>query len=210
MRYPILLCFALSLINSAMGQPPLTITDAGYFLTVIDEDGKPSLIQTTTIIDLRSTVPPLPENPRVDIPITPTTPSVNLELAKEIEVLVRSLNDPQASQAIAVVYSHIKGALSDNTLNTTNVWPALRAGTDKAINVTNGKDWSKFRSRVSELATIGMQQGKLDDNKELVNFLASTQHGLELAADGSESLTIDKLVSIAATTNAAIDAALGK
>lgn len=178
MRFPIIFCCSLSLISSAIAQPPLVITEAGYFITILDGSGRPEMVQCKTVIDLRGKQPPVvpdtPTSPKVDIPITPPTPTVDLSLAKEVQSLVKSLSDPQASQAVAVVYSHIKGAVADDTLDGLTLWPALRAGTDKAIAVTNSKaDWAKFRTHISKLATVGVQQGKLDDNRELVDFLAS-------------------------------------
>ena len=40
--------------------PPLTITDSGYWVTVVDDNGTPSLVRITTVIDLRSGEAPTP------------------------------------------------------------------------------------------------------------------------------------------------------
>lgn len=177
---------------------PLTITPSGYYLTTVDASGVPQYTKIETIIDLSGTSQP--------DPYEPDEPAVDMELVAKVKAWAIAVDDPQSSQAIAAVYSHIRGALADNTLTPDSVWSPLKQATDSGLGVIKeGKDWSGFRERITEVFTDAKQRGKLSDAKSIGSVLLSVQHGAELAADGSTALTMDQMVEIARRTNTAID-----
>lgn len=192
--------YALSLAAIANAQPPLTITDAGYFITVVGDDGVPRLVQITTIVDLRG---------GGDTPSPPDKkPDVDAELVKQVKSWAGSVEDPQTAQAIAAVYSHVRGAVADGKLATAGSWDVLKQATDCAIAVVGSDaDWQPFRDELSAVITEGKQRGTLSGKPEIVRLLRSVQAGLELSADGSDALALDKLAEIARKTNEAIDGA---
>lgn len=183
---------------------PLTITPSGYYLTVIDASGIPQYAKIETIIDLTGGEQPGPEEPNV-----PDEPAVYMELVAKVKAWALVVDDPQSAQAIAAVYSHIRGALADGTLTPESVWTPLKQATDSGLaSIKQGKDWSEFRAHITEVFTDAKQRGKLSDAKSIERVLLSIQHGAELAADGSTALTMDQMVEIARSTNTAIDGAI--
>lgn len=185
--------------TSAFSQPPLTITEAGYFLTVVGDDGTPSHIKLTTIIDMRD---------GGDSPTPPDQPEFDLELVKKVQGWAEANKDPLSAQALAAVYSHVRGAFEDGILDQTTVWPALKQATECALPIVDsGTDWKPFREQLTAVLTERTQRGTLQTAPQIKLLLISTQQGLELSADGSEALGLDALTQIAKVTNEAIDAA---
>lgn len=190
----------LSLIAAvgAAAQPPLTITSAGYFYTEVDSDGIPVMVKITTVIDLTDK-----NNPA---PAPPEDGDVDLDLVENIKAWSSGVEDPQAAQAIAAVYSHIRGAVDDGILDAITVWPALKDATDSAIDIVEGDEkWTGLRKKLSAVVTEKRQRGTLQNEQSIARMIRSVQHGLELSADGSTALPIDELTAIAAKTNEAID-----
>jgi hypothetical protein len=96
--------------------------------------------------------------------------------------------------------------MEDRVLSPTTVWPVLKDATDAAVKIVDtSADWSTFRTKLSAFVTEGRQRGTLQSNRDVMRMIRSVQHGLELSADGSDALGLDKLVAIAAKTNEAID-----
>lgn len=182
---------------------PLTITENGYYLTVVDADGAPSYVRIETIIDLRGG-----DNPSPDDPTKPDSPPVDTELVAKVKSWSLAVDDPQSAQAISAVYAHIRGAISDGTLTAGNVFGTLKQATDSALGViAEGKDWFDFRSKLTAEFTDAQQRGKLGTVEQISVVLLSVQQGVELAADGSTAISMDQLVEIARRTNLAIDGA---
>lgn len=194
-------CSLVGAQSYSKSDSPLTITPAGYYLTIIDASGIPQYTRIETIIDLTGA-----EHPGPNTPDEPDEPAVDMELVEKVKAWAIAVDDPQSSQAIAAVYSHIRGALADNTLTPDSVWSPLKQATDSGMGVIKeGKDWSEFRGRITEVFTDAKQRGKLSDAKSIGRVLLSVQHGAELAADGSTALTMDQMVEITRRTNTAID-----
>lgn len=192
----ILVCFS----GIAIASDNLTITSSGYYLTHIDADGVPSYYRIETVIDLRGDSSPTPDEP--------DQPQVDVVLVSKVKAWAADVGDPQSAQAISAVYAHVRGALSDGTLTPANVFGPLKQATDSALGViTEVKDWSVFRGKVTEQFTEAQQRGRLSDAKQIAVVLLSVQQGVELAADGSTALTMDQMVEIARRTNLAIDGA---
>lgn len=196
----IFLWFLLFSVASAQYDGPLTITPSGYYLTVVDESGNPSYKRIETVIDLTGGDKPGPDVPEEE-------PRVDVEIVRQAKELALAVDDPQSAQAIALVYSHIRGAVEDGTLSTTTVWSALQTATDSSLAFIDGKDWTAFRGKLTEVFTIAKQRGNLSTAKQVARVLLSVQHGAELAADGSTALSMDQMVEIAKRTNNAIDGA---
>jgi hypothetical protein len=198
MRSLILTLLAI-LSSTAMGQPPLTITSSGYYITEINADGVPKLVKITVVVDLTGGNAPAPNPPDVA--------DIDTAVVKQVKEWSETVNDPQGAQAIAAVYSHIKGAVDDTLLDVVSVWPALKDATDNAITIVDSTEkWKTFRDQLSALVTEGRQRGTLQNKKAVSVFLRSVQQGLELSADGSNALSLDTLTAIATKTNEAIDA----
>lgn len=192
------LVWMVGIAANAMGQPPLTITEAGYFLTVVDDDGTPSHIKLTTIIDMRGG----------DNPTPPDQPEFDLELVKKVEAWAKANKDPLSAQALAAVYSQVRSAFEDGILDQTTIWPALKGATESALPIVDsGTDWKPFRDQLTAVLTERTQRGTLQTKPEINLLLISTQQGLELSADGSDAIGLDAMVQIAKVTNEAIDAA---
>lgn len=184
--------------TSVFGNPPLTITEGGYFLTVVGDDGVPSHVKLTTVIDLRDGGNQPPPNP----------PEFDLELVKKVQAWAEENKDPIASQALAAVYSQVRGAFEDGILDRTTVWPALKAATEAVLPIVDsGKDWTPFRDKLTAVLTERTQRGTLQTDPQINLLLISTQQGLELSADGSDAIGLDVMVQISKVTNEAIDAA---
>lgn len=194
-------CIWLILASIAVAQEspqPLTITKAGYFLTVIGADGTPTFSRLTNVTDLRGDTPTDPDDP--------TEPDVDRELALKARDWAAAVKDPQGAQAIAIVYAHLRGALGDGMLNYATIWTPVRAATDSALeSITAQGDWIAFRERVTEVVTEAQQRGQLQTLQQVTRVLLSIQRGVELSADGSQALGLDKLVEIARRTNEVID-----
>lgn len=201
-RFRIIVSLAYILLaSSVFAQPPLTITSNGYYITVLGADGVPSLVKLTVVVDLTGGTKP-------DAPKTPEPPedNVDLEVVKQIKAWADAVADPQGAQGIAAVYSHAKGAVDDDTLNTTTIWPVLNQATDAAVIVMDGgTKWKEFRGKLSALITEGRQRGTLQSKASVALLTRSVQQGLELSADGSNALSLDLLTRIAMRTNEAID-----
>lgn len=197
----LLLSLLLFSVVSAQSDSPLTITPAGYFLTVVDASGAPSYVQIKTVIDLTAgQTPPGPNEP--------DAPSIDKELVAKSKAWALIVDDTASAQAIAAVYAHIRGALSDGTLTAESVWSPLKQATDSGLGVVqSAKNWSGFRDKLTEEFTDLKQRGKLGDAKEIERVLLSVQQGIELACDGATALTMDQMVEIARRTNLAIDGA---
>lgn len=198
--YWVIVFTAVLLSGYANGQPPLTITPSGYYITQLNADGTPSLVQITAVIDLTG---------GSDVPGPPTgNPKVDAELVKQVQLLAEKVSDPQSAQAIAWVYLQVHDALGSDLLNPTSVWIALKQATDSAIEVVGGSaDWTGFRNALSDKITVSRQRGTMQSPEAIALMLRSVQHGLELSADGSEALTMAQTAAISVKTNEAIDAA---
>lgn len=187
---------SVMLSGVANAQPPLTITPSGYYVTELGPDGVPVLVQITTVIDMTG----------ADVPAPPDGGEVDQALVKKVKGWASNVEDPQAAQAIAAVYSHIRGAVDDGILSPVTVWPALKDATDSSLElVDSGQKWKPFRDELSAVVTEGRQRGTLQSAAAISRMVRSVQHGLELSADGSDALPLDVLTNVAAKTNEAID-----
>lgn len=176
---------------------PLTITQSGYYLTVLDQDGAPAYVRLATVIDLTDGKNPTPDQP--------DQPAVDKELVDKVRDLAKSIDDPASAQAIAAVYAHIRGAVEDGTLDSTTVWGPLKQATDSALALIGGKDWTAFRANLTGVFTLAQQRGELGSAKQVGRILLSVQQGVELAADGATAISFEHVVEIARRTNTAID-----
>lgn len=181
-------------LGSIIAAPPLTITDAGYYLTIVGDDGVPALVLLENVTDMRSGDKPSPPDAK---------PDFDLELVKQVKEWADAIGDTKTSQSVAMVYSHVRAA----GLSEPATWLVLKAATDAAVSITASEnDWSPFRTHLSDVITEGRQRGTLQSSSQIQKMLRSVQQGLEMAADGSDALSTDDAVAITAATNEAIDA----
>jgi hypothetical protein len=193
MRY-FLFCLALLFSTNSYAQTSeqqLTITKAGYFLTVVDEDAVPRYVKLTNIVDLTS-----PTDPKPDPPTDPNPPTLDMGLVKDVQKWASEPADPRSSQAIAAVYSTVRKAGLEFP------WPVLKEATDEAISIVESKsNWDSFRKNLSAVISERSQRGTLDNNVVLL----SIQQGLEMSADGSIALPIDTINKVIETTKGIIN-----
>jgi hypothetical protein len=189
----LLACLIASSVYAQVDSP-LTITESGYFLTEIGDDGVPVYVKIPVVVDLTEASQERPEAPEID-----------KELVDRIKVLATKIDDPASAQAIAAVYAHIRGAVADGTLSSETMWGPLKGATDSALALIGGKDWTEWRDGVTAIFTLAKQRGQLNDAKQIDRMLMSIQAGVELAADGSTAISMDKTIEIARRTNTAID-----
>ena len=177
MRYLTLLLAILipQMLHAQTSSQQLTITKAGYFLTVVSSD-IPQYVKLTNVIDLTSGQPPtVPTDP----PTTPPNPQLDMELVKSVQSWATEVEDPQGAQAMVIVYSIIRQA------HLPSPWVVLKKATDSALELIESKqDWESFRKDISAELTERSQKGTLVPDV----FLASSQQGLEMSADGSIAL----------------------
>lgn len=191
--------------SSVQAEETLTITESGYYLTILDSSGVPYYSKINTIVDLRNNTTDTPTTTPPTNPVPPTDPPTHSDLVAQVTKWASTIDDPHSAQAIAAVYAHISEALDDNTLSPGNVWEPLKQSTDSALGVVvNSKDWSEFRDKLVKIFTKLQQLGKLSSSDEIEKVLMSVQKGLTLSANTTE-LTMDQLVEITRRTNLAID-----
>ena len=185
--------------------PPLTITSSGYYLTIVDSSGVPTLVEIETVVDLRDGSEPDPPKPGPKKPQPP--PAFDIAIVKAAKTAAEAINDANGSQAIKAVYDHVAGAFADGMLDDANIWPALKTATDDALTITSGAtNWSPFRSSMGALITEMKQRGLMQSKAEIEKVLLSIAQGASMAADGKPALTDGQLVEIAIKTNEAISA----
>lgn len=190
------------LCSTAIADTPLTITSNGYYLTQVDEEGTPSLVKVTRVIDLTNGSTPLP--PETPIPVPPIE-EFDTAVVNVVAGWAKDVNDPDACQAVSLVYHHILQAIEDNLLPEKMVWEITRLSTDNALKITGSKDWSNFRNQLSEIIAEKTRKGELASNKQIVQLMKSIRQGMEMAADGSTALNQTKAVAVVIGTNEVID-----
>lgn len=203
------LLLSLLCATAVAAAPPLTITKTGFYLTVIDAAGNPTLEKITTVIDLRDggvipDVPPVIPQPD-DPPVVQPPVSVDAALISEVKTNALAIQDPASSQAVALVYTQIRDAFNDGLLTEDTIWPTIKIATDSALVTTAGKDWKPFRSKLSSIITVQKQQGNLDTKDELFAYLTAIKAGLEQSAEGSTAIGFADTLKIVQSTNEAID-----
>jgi hypothetical protein len=199
-RLALLLLFVC---NTAVADFPLTITPSGYYLTVVDSSGVPSLVKIENVTDLTSGSSPVP--PTTPIPVPPL-PKFDTAIVEAVKTWAKQVDDTDSCQAVSLVYHHILQAVEDGLISENLVWTITREATDKALSITSsGKDWSLFRNKVSEIIAEKTRKGELFNKEKIGQLMRSIHHGMELAADGSTALSPGKSVSIVISTNGVID-----
>ena len=201
---------ALLAIVPAVASPPLTITESGYYLTIVDGNGLPALEKIDNVTDLRAgdQPPVVPDKPAPPVPPKPAPPKIELDLVlvKDSTEWAKSIADPLTAQAISLVYDQVGGAFQDDTIEAAKVWEVMKDATDVAVaGVGSGKDWKPYRTKVSDVITLGRQKGMMAEKQSVLVLLNSLRQGLEMAADGTPSLPLAKAVEIATKTNEVID-----
>jgi len=201
---------ALLAIVPAVASPPLTITESGYYLTIVDGNGLPALEKIDNVTDLRAgdQPPVVPDKPAPPVPPKPAPPKIELDLVlvKDSTEWAKSIADPLTAQAISLVYDQVGGAFQDDTIEAAKVWEVMKDATDVAVAVVgSGKDWKPYRTKVSDVITLGRQKGMMAEKQSVLVLLNSLRQGLEMAADGTPSLPLAKAVEIATKTNEVID-----
>lgn len=168
-------------------------------MTHVDEEGTPSLVKITRVIDLTNGSTPVPPTP------IPPIEEFDTAIVNVVAGWAKEVNDPDACQAVSLVYHHILQALEDTLIPEKSVWDITRLSTDNALKITSTKDWSKFRNQVSEIIAEKTRKGELSTNKQIVQLMKSIRQGMEMAADGSTALNQTKAVAVVIGTNEVID-----
>lgn len=184
----------------AVASPPvLVITPGGYFYLEVGADGVPVSTPVERIVDLSGDA-----KPPVDPP-APPEPPIDVALARQVRDLAKAVADPAGSQALALVYTQVSGAVADGIVPVADSLEAARKASDKALAlVVTIKNWDTFRGELSTLAANRIQRGELTTPKQMAEFLQAIASGLELSADGSTALDFGVVIGIATATNNAM------
>ncbi|QDV86943.1 hypothetical protein [Planctomycetes bacterium TBK1r] len=190
-------------IGVIAGPPPLTITDAGYFLTVLDTDGVPSLVRIETVVDLRDgdeTPPTSPDEPKPD-PEQPAEPPAGI--SADAAEWSASIGDPKGAQKYALVFETVRDGAIDGKVNTATVYHVLHSAADSVID----ENWQPFRRKLSDYLVAKMQEGGLSNATVIANTLEAVRYGLAYSARGSESITPGEALAVVSKTNSIINEA---
>lgn len=177
--------------------PSIIITDNGYFLLIL-KDGVPEVQTPFKVIDTREgdTPPSSPGNPGV---------SPDPELTKKVKAWAVEVSDTDSAQGLALIYRHTEESLRAGTLNVNTAIETQREATDKYLEKQEkSEEWKFFRDNLSNELSTRMARGNITP-KTLGEFFIATAFGLELAADGSEALSMTALLEIVSITNTIID-----
>jgi len=188
---------AVAAVVQAVASPPvLIITQGGYFYLEVGADGVPVSTPVPSIIDLRV---------GGDSPSDPPAPPVDAATVRQVRDLAKAVEDPAGSQALALVYTQVAGAVADELIGVTMSMDATRKATDSALAlVVTAKDWGPFRSELSNIVASRIQRGDLATPKQMADFMLAVASGLELAASGSRALDFSVVIGIATATNNAL------
>lgn len=189
--FGLVLLFTLGL---AADPPPLTITDAGYFYTILDEAGYPSYQHVENITDLRGNKPEEPEEPE-DKP-----PPVGI--SNDVYGWASEVDDPKGAQEYAMLMATVRdGVLADKVTNA-NLFDVLRESGDAVLN----SDWDVFRQNLSEYFSAQMQEGDLSSKVQIANKLELIRYGSKYSARNSPSITEGEALAVISKTNSVINA----
>jgi hypothetical protein len=196
------IAFVLGCGVALASQPVLVITPAGYFYLETGEDGSPISVPVDRIVDLRGGSPGDPDTPAPE----PDTPDI--ELTRLAKGWAESVDDPQGSQAMELVYLQIADAIKAGHLTIDTAPAALAAASDTVLATLGKADaWKPFRASAGDELTERRQRGKVDSAASMETFLRAVAMGLQLSADGSDAITLSETLQIVTATNKAIDGA---
>lgn len=151
------------------GPTALVLTDAGYQVMTVGDDGKAVLSPVTPVnqvVDLRTGKTPPGPTPPPDVTTDP--------IATQVRQWAAAVNDPTSQQALREVYARIGAASQGQSRE--KVMQALRQGTDGVLSATGGTEkWKTWRENVSKLIDAEEAKGPIDWPK----FCASVSKGLD-------------------------------
>lgn len=183
---------AVGLIGAFAG-PPLTITDSGYYVTLLDSAGNPTLERVETVVDLRSGSDK-PEPPKDPPALDPPPNGISANVAKwsvEVGLFIDA-------QRYALVMETARDGVADGLIDYRSVFPVLRKSADRLLS----DEWSEFRRRLSDYLAEAVQEGDFSTEAKTRNQLELIRYGLEYSAHGkAESLTPQQAITVVSTVN---------
>ena len=178
--------------------PPLTITDSGYWITIVDESGNPSYLKIETVNDLRTGAKP---------PVTPDTPAPKpidpppAGISTDAGAWTLEINDPDTAQRYALMLETIRDGVIDEQVGVAYVSRAMKEAADEIV----GENWDPFRKKLSAAITKRKQEGVFSKKKEIVDFLEFVRYGIAYASRFDDRLTDSEAVAVIVKTNRVID-----
>lgn len=169
-----IICLAVVLWTAVAGAGPtaLVLTDAGYQVMTVGDDGKAVLSPVTPVnqvVDLRTGKTPPGPVPPPDVTTDP--------IATQVRQWAAEVNDPTSAQALAIVYREVGKVSAGQSRD--KVMGALRQATDSVLTSTGGTDrWKPWRGKVSALIDSEEAKGAVNYPK----LCDSVANGLEASA----------------------------
>lgn len=191
-------------IGVIAGPPPLTITDAGYFLTIVDTDGVPSLVRIPTVVDLRKggeAPPELPDAPEQPDPEEPVEPPAGI--SADAAEWSAAVGDPKGAQEYALIFETVRDAAIDGKVTTATVYHVLHSAADAVMD----EQWQPFRRKLSDYLIAKTQEGWLSNKTEIANTLEAVRYGVAYSARGSDSITPGEALAVVSKTNSIVNEA---
>lgn len=180
------------------GPPPLTITDSGYYITQLDDAGRPSLVRLETVVDLRTGTTPETPDPDTDPPadLSPPPKGISADVAEWSS----DVGDPQAAQEYALVFETVRDGVSDGLVTSDTLFPTLRKAADSVVD----DRWDTLRRKLGDHLTEQLQNGDLGTKTQIANTLELIRYGLAYSARGSQSISGEKALAVVAKVNSII------
>lgn len=199
MRSAITLIIAVVLLTVAPAAPPLTITDAGYFLTAVDANGVPTLERIDTVVDLRTggDLPPTADDPPQSEP-EPPPDGISADTYRWASQVDRS----DEAQKYALIFETVRDGVLDGQVPIVKITDALKLSADGLI----GDQWQEFRQRVGDHLVDSLTRGDLGTPEKAAGELELIRYGIAYSARETENaLTDADAVAVVAKVNSVID-----
>ena len=183
----------LALIASpAFAIPPITITDAGYFATIVGDDGYPAFVKVE-VIDLRTGEVPPTDPPTLE----PPPAGVSSDAAE----WAAEAGDPSGSQKYALILATTRDGVIDEQVSSSNLFEVLRESADRVVD----DRWDGFRRKFGDYLTSQLQAGGLLTRDQIADTLELVRYGVAYSAKDSESISMGESVAVVAAVNEVIE-----
>lgn len=187
----------------ATAGPPLTITDSGYWITVVD-DGVPTLVPVGPVIDLRSGSQPPADDGTGNDPDDPTdAPAPPPQgIGADVARWAAEVNRPDEAQRYALIFETVRDGTLAGDIPIVKVLDVLKRSADGMIS----DDWTAFRQSVGDYLTDRLTTGQMGTVKKAAGELELIRYGLGYSArDAENALTDADMVEVVAKVNSIVD-----
>lgn len=176
MRFLILL-LCVVLPSLLLAEPPLIITEKGYYWMDVRVD-PPVLHKVSKVIDLTN-------EDDDDEPPPPPPPIDELEEVADLaEKLAEEANNPRVAKAIAAIYGETAKGIDNGNLTVELGMTSIRMSIEVLLDFEDVKEqWQPFRDQIGAKLDELKEAGLFDTPKEAVAALQAVQSGLLAAGE---------------------------